>query len=111
MRSSRCSRTPAGTNSKRPNAWASDAKRFTTRSKPTASRSEFMNNFDEPLATLKAKVLAGGDFGAIMNYFFDACAEKPKFIELGKPIKHAKLEAILPQILSVAAKKPLQLTR
>jgi hypothetical protein len=70
-----------------------------------------MKEFEQPLANLKTKVLAGGDFGAIMSYFFDTCAENREFLDLGKLTRHQKLEAILPQVLMSACGEKVKLNR
>lgn len=69
-----------------------------------------MNQFNEPLAALREKVLTGKDFKAIMTYFFDHCADHPGFIEIGKRIEDPKLEQLLPAVLGAARKQPTRLS-
>jgi hypothetical protein len=50
--------------------------------------------FGEMLETLKTKLVEAGDFGPVMNYFFDI-SEKPRFHGLGKRVSNEMLESVI----------------
>ena len=50
------------------------------------------------LATLKDQLIHADDFSSVTRYFFDHFGEDPSFLDLGEPIRHPFLEAVVTQV-------------